>query len=148
MDEDYDVRGVPLIRTTNHIPYNPLKRPEISYKKAVLALIVCLLLALAVGGISGFFFSSMKHGLLYQIVSVFLIVSVYIYRISGKAVIWIVHVYQHFAPEELRLRCVYEPSCSEYMIMAVEKYGCIRGLWKGVRRLRRCHPPNYGADYP
>lgn len=148
MDGDYDVRGVPLIRTTNHTPYNPLKRPEIGCRKAVVALAACMLLGAVVAGLTGFLFGSVENGMIYQTLSVVFAVFVYIYRISGKAVIWIVHVYQHFAPEGLRLRCVYEPSCSEYMILAIEKYGCIRGLWKGVRRLRRCHPPNHGEDYP
>lgn len=148
MDEDYDVRGVPLIRTTNHIPYNPLKRPEISYRNAILTLAACIILTVAAVKLSGLLFGSVENGIIYQVLSVFFVVFVYIYRISGKAVIWMVHVYQHFAPDGLRLRCVYEPSCSEYMILAVKKYGCIRGLWKGIKRLRRCHPPNYGKDYP
>ena len=148
MDEDYDVRGVPLIRTTNHIPYNPLKRPGIGYRSAILALVICIILTAVAVKLSGFLFGSVENGIIYQTLSVFLVVFVYIYRISGKAVIWMVHVYQRFAPDGLRLRCVYEPSCSEYMILAVKKYGCIRWLWKGIKRLRRCHPPNYGKDYP
>ena len=148
MDEDYDVRGVPLIRTTNHIPYNPLKRPRIGYRNAILALVICIILTVAAVKLSGFLFGSVENGIIYQILSVFFVVFVYIYRISGKAVIWMVYVYQRFAPDGLRLRCVYEPSCSEYMILAVKKYGCIRGLWKGIKRLRRGHPPNYGKDYP
>ena len=47
-----------------------------------------------------------------------------------------------------RLKCVFEPSCSEYMILAVNKYGLVRGVIKGIRRLLRCHPPNGGKDYP
>ena len=137
MDEDYDVRGVPLIRTTNHIPYNPLKRPRIGYRNAILALVICIILTVAAVKLSGFLFGSVENGIIYQILSVFFVVFVYIYRISGKAVIWMVYVYQRFAPDGLRLRCVYEPSCSEYMILAVKKYGCIRGLWKGIKRLRR-----------
>jgi putative membrane protein insertion efficiency factor len=57
-------------------------------------------------------------------------------------------IYQKLAPEKLRLSCVFEPSCSEYMILAVNKYGFLKGVIKGVRRLLRCHPPNGGVDYP
>lgn len=148
MDEEYDVRGVPLIRTTNHTPCNPLKRPRIGYRNVVLALVMCMILIAAAIELSGIVFDSVENGIIYQMLSVFFVMSVYLYRISVKAVIWMVHAYQHFAPDELRLRCVYEPSCSEYMILAVKKYGCIRGLWKGMKRLKRCHPPNYGKDYP
>ena len=34
----------------------------------------------------------------------------------------------------------YAPSCSEYAIQAVRKYGAIKGSWLGFKRLMRCHP--------
>ncbi len=40
--------------------------------------------------------------------------------------------------------CRFQPTCSHYMIEAVEKYGFMRGAWKGVRRIARCHP--FGAS--
>ncbi len=36
--------------------------------------------------------------------------------------------------------CRYVPTCSQYLLEAVEKYGPWRGLWKGVWRIARCHP--------
>ena len=36
--------------------------------------------------------------------------------------------------------CRFEPSCSNYFIQAVEKYGAIVGAWKGIRRIMRCNP--------
>lgn len=36
--------------------------------------------------------------------------------------------------------CRYAPSCSEYMIQAIRKYGAIKGSWLGFKRLMRCHP--------
>ena len=65
-----------------------------------------------------------------------------------QALIWCVHLYQNKASDATRLKCVFEPSCSEYMILAVNKYGFFRGVYKGIRRLQRCHPPNGGKDYP
>lgn len=62
--------------------------------------------------------------------------------------IFMVRLYQLWAPDTVRMSCLYEPTCSEYMIMAIEKYGCIKGVAKGVNRLRRCHSPNGGIDYP
>ena len=44
--------------------------------------------------------------------------------------------------------CRFEPSCSRYMIGALRKYGLIKGLWKGIRRLLRCHPWNPGGYDP
>lgn len=36
--------------------------------------------------------------------------------------------------------CRFEPSCSNYFIQAVEKYGAMVGAWKGLRRIMRCNP--------
>jgi len=36
--------------------------------------------------------------------------------------------------------CVFYPSCSEYTIQAITKYGSIRGVFKGFKRVARCHP--------
>jgi len=65
-----------------------------------------------------------------------------------RIVIWSIRAYQRYAPERVRLACVFVPSCSDYMILSIEKYGLIRGSIKGVKRLRRCHNPNGGEDYP
>jgi putative membrane protein insertion efficiency factor len=37
-------------------------------------------------------------------------------------------------------RCRYVPTCSQYTIDALNKYGPFRGSWKAVRRICRCHP--------
>ncbi|MEM6820919.1 MAG: membrane protein insertion efficiency factor YidD [Verrucomicrobiota bacterium] len=36
--------------------------------------------------------------------------------------------------------CRYEPTCSSYMIQALEKHGLLRGLYLGVKRILSCHP--------
>jgi putative membrane protein insertion efficiency factor len=36
--------------------------------------------------------------------------------------------------------CRFEPTCSTYMMEAVEKYGAIKGTWMGVKRILRCQP--------
>ena len=36
--------------------------------------------------------------------------------------------------------CRYQPTCSQYMLDAVRKHGPVVGLYRGVRRLLRCHP--------
>jgi putative membrane protein insertion efficiency factor len=44
--------------------------------------------------------------------------------------------------------CRFEPSCSEYFILAVHKYGPLRGACKGVGRICRCNPWNPGGIDP
>ena len=45
--------------------------------------------------------------------------------------------------------CKYHPTCSEYTVQAIEKYGVARGLTKGVRRILKCNPLSHGGvDLP
>ena len=76
------------------------------------------------------------------------ILAVYILLTLKKAVICAVKVYQRYAPDTVRNKCRFEPSCSEYMILAIEKYGLIKGARKGINRLRRCNVNDGGFDYP
>ncbi|MCL2154023.1 MAG: membrane protein insertion efficiency factor YidD [Leptospirales bacterium] len=57
-------------------------------------------------------------------------------------------MYQKIAPKRIRESCRFEPTCSNYMIMAIKKYGSSKGSLMGFKRLLRCHYPNGGYDYP
>jgi len=37
-------------------------------------------------------------------------------------------------------QCRYWPTCSQYMIDAIHKHGPLRGTWRGLKRIGRCHP--------
>ena len=62
--------------------------------------------------------------------------------------IYIVKLYQVTLGFFFRGNCRFRPSCSEYMIQAVKKYGFLSGLYKGIKRLFKCHPFSitYGID--
>ncbi|UZJ58192.1 membrane protein insertion efficiency factor YidD [Pseudomonas sp. KU26590] len=60
----------------------------------------------------------------------------------------VIHAYQRFAPHRLRSACRYEPSCSNYAILAIEKYGAVKGWKLALNRICRCKVPYGGTDYP
>ena len=53
------------------------------------------------------------------------------------SVIW---VYQRTLSPLLPSSCRFYPSCSHYSQEAVEKYGTVKGIWLGIKRLGRCRP--------
>jgi putative membrane protein insertion efficiency factor len=70
-------------------------------------------------------------------------------RLPALALIGLVRVYQYTLSPLLGRRCRFHPTCSNYMIAAVEKYGAIRGAFRGLRRIARCHPWRPGGiDLP
>ena len=46
------------------------------------------------------------------------------------------------------VHCKYEPTCSEYMKQAIEKYGVLTGLFKGIVRFLKCNPFSKGGYDP
>lgn len=61
--------------------------------------------------------------------------------------IWLIRIYQKFISPALPSRCRFRPTCSQYALEAIEKYGALRGGWLAVWRLLRCNPFNKGDFY-
>ena len=68
--------------------------------------------------------------------------------VVGLALILPVRFYQTCLRPLLPSVCRFYPSCSEYFILAVRKYGPIRGAWRGLWRIGRCHPWHAGGYDP
>lgn len=68
--------------------------------------------------------------------------------LCGGVLIAGVRGYQLLLRPLLPAVCRFTPSCSEYFIGAVRKYGPIVGAWKGVCRIGRCHPWHPGGFDP
>ena len=62
--------------------------------------------------------------------------------------IGLVRVYQWTLRPLFGNRCRFRPTCSNYFIQAVQKYGAVRGSWRGVARICRCHPWHPGGYDP
>lgn len=59
-----------------------------------------------------------------------------------------VRFYQKAISPWLGANCRFHPSCSQYTIEAIEKYGVVQGIIKGAYRILRCNPWNPGGDDP
>lgn len=62
--------------------------------------------------------------------------------------LWLIRAYQFAISPLLGNRCRFDPSCSEYSMDALRRYGLFRGLWLTVRRIGRCHPWHPGGYDP
>ena len=63
-------------------------------------------------------------------------------------VIALLRWYKRWVSPLLPSACRFYPTCSEYMLEAVQKHGTARGVWLGARRLLRCHPFHEGGFDP
>jgi len=56
--------------------------------------------------------------------------------------------YKKWISPGLPLSCRFYPTCSDYTVQAIEKYGFMKGLFLGLKRILRCHPFNPGGYDP
>lgn len=61
-------------------------------------------------------------------------------RALSSLLIFMVMVYRATLGHVMGGHCRFQPSCSQYMIDAVNKHGPIKGAWRGLKRIARCHP--------
>ena len=121
-----------------------LYRPKIHWWRMILYLLALSGMVagtvLVMGGI---------HCPVWQCVVGALLVCLICLMLTAKYVaLFAVRVYQRYAPDAVRNKCRFEPSCSEYMILAITKYGVLKGVRMGLGRIKRCNVNGGGIDYP
>jgi hypothetical protein len=62
--------------------------------------------------------------------------------------IFFIRVYRLLISPILPPSCRFTPTCSEYAMEAIQKYGALRGVYLSARRLLRCHPFHPGGYDP
>lgn len=124
------------------------KRTLVRPNVPILRIILFMILIVGSGAVALITMNYFVHNALISILFGMLVSMIVTVLLSKPLLIVAVHTYQALASDKVRNRCRYEPSCSVYMIQAVEKYGFWRGFRKGIKRWRSCKPPNGGIDLP
>jgi uncharacterized protein len=65
-----------------------------------------------------------------------------------RLVVLLIRGYQALVSPILPPACRFTPTCSNYALAAVERYGALKGGWLALRRVGRCHPWNPGGYDP
>ena len=137
----------------------PLERPNVSIWGAALAVILFLMVVVLVNHaihqlcsfLSSDFYNSWFSAnlLLAHMFTYFLSSALCLAAVLKRLIVGAVKLYQRYAPEEIRRKCILKPSCSEYMIRAVEMYGVWKGVERGTHRLlHTCRGWDYRIDEP
>ena len=69
-------------------------------------------------------------------------------NILKKFLIGMIRFYRKYISPMIRFHCIYIPTCSQYAIEAIEKYGPFKGGFLSIKRILRCHPFAKGGYDP
>lgn len=65
-----------------------------------------------------------------------------------KLFIFLIRFYQKFISPAIGPHCRFTPTCSQYALIAINKYGALKGGYLAARRLLKCHPFHEGGYDP
>ena len=63
-----------------------------------------------------------------------------------NAFVFVIKIYQRIISPLLGPKCRFTPSCSQYAVIALRRFGLIKGSWLMVKRVLKCHPLHEGGE--
>ncbi len=69
-----------------------------------------------------------------------------IMQILSYPFIFVIRLYQYVLSPAIGPKCRFTPTCSQYAVHALKKYGLLKGGWLALKRIARCHPAG-GSGY-
>lgn len=137
-------RVAQLLFETDPVPRRVRVRPRIRWWR--IAASTVLPVACAVG--VGILLCRLGLAPWMSVMTAALLLLVYTLLRLKSGVLCCIRIYQRYAPDRIRDKCRFEPSCSCYMLASIQKYGLREGGKRGIRRLKRCRPGFGGFDPP
>lgn len=64
-----------------------------------------------------------------------------------KIILSLINFYRKYYSPTRPARCIFVPTCSEYAMEAIEKYGVTKGVFLSIKRILRCNPFNKNGGY-
>ncbi len=126
----------------------PLIRPPITYFRAFLLFFIIGVLAIVISNALYFIFE--LFGLSINKTFFFSLFYIFLFLIFSRRIgILCIKLYQHYAKEAVRRRCLLKPTCSEFAIIVIKKYGLLIGgikIW--IRLKYKCRGNVYYIDEP
>ncbi len=71
-----------------------------------------------------------------------------VFAIPKRIALGMVGFYRKYISPMFPPSCRYVPTCSEYAMIALQRYGFIKGSWMAIKRICRCHPWHPGGYDP
>lgn len=133
--------------------YHPLARPKICWCTLFYWIVIAMILLLAVSLIIVFILSTSGliawHFFLGFLLRLYAFVtSCFCILFHKRIIILCIELYQHYASEQTRRKCICMPSCSVYATMALKRYNTLKAIYLIINRLSRCRGTIRFIDYP